>query len=178
MPHYVKPTIYDGGIRLEFTCTEEPGADCKIACPTDPKDPYGCETFSLERDADGTPWHIGYRYNGETDEETDGRLHQMLPIDRCLILEWDDLADNYAGEDCTLRSGEVEFFWEGDFYEWKYAEPKPDKRHEISAVLNDAEMDVADFIAIRREQMRDEMTRQVGKVRNVRWTIRMEAEEA
>lgn len=48
--------------------------------------------------------------------------------------------------------------------------------HTISAMLSDTEMDVADYIAMRREQMRDEMTRQVGKVRNVRWVIRMEAE--
>lgn len=115
MPHFVHPKIGYWGMRLEFTCTEQPGADCKITCPPDAGDPYRCESFVVERDDDGTPWHVGFESIVDG-----GRLHQMVPREECLILEWDDLEECYRGEDEPLREGEVVFEWVGDNYIWKY----------------------------------------------------------
>lgn len=116
MAHYVKPTIEPiYGLRVQFVCTEEPGSDCHITCPTDPKNLYGCEVYTMERDENGVPWHTGYDEDGN-----DAHLHQMVPTDRCLILEWDDLSECYAGEPGPLREGEIAFSWTGDGYEWRY----------------------------------------------------------
>ena len=53
MPHYVHPKISDWGVKLEFSCTEEPGAKCKITCPPDPRGPYySCEVFRAEHAAE------------------------------------------------------------------------------------------------------------------------------
>ena len=115
MPHYVHPKISDWGVKLEFSCTEEPGADCKIECQrTEDVDPYYCEVFTVTRDENGDPWHL---------IEGDGspRDHKMLPIDRCIILDWDDLDECYAGEPGPLREGEITFTWDGDNYVWEYA---------------------------------------------------------
>ena len=117
MPHFVHPKIDGGWLRLDFTCTEPSGADCKITCPPDQGEPYRCETFVVERDEDGTPWHIGHHFDFE------GRLHQMIPTEYCNILTWwDDLAECYAGEPGPLREGPIVFTWTGDNYEWRYAE--------------------------------------------------------
>jgi hypothetical protein len=116
MPHYVKPVIDGDWIGLEFRCDEPEGSICRITCPPE----HGCEVFTMEM-VDGEPWHTGYSYDDETDEESDGYLHKMIPRETCGILEWDALNETYAGEKTVLHEGEVVFKWEHDYYSWTYA---------------------------------------------------------
>ena len=53
------------------------------------------------------------------------------------------------------------------------------RRHELTMILRDEEMSNADFIAHTRESMRTEFLRALDNrmVKNVRWTIRLEAED-
>lgn len=126
MPHYVQPKISLGNyLHLEFTCTEEPGSACKLVCPTDPTDPYRCETYHLAW-IDGEPWHVGW--DDELDDERP--LHKMLPTDSCTILAFDYLNECFAGEDTDLRAGEIAFTWSPDdeSYVWTYASDAPERK--------------------------------------------------
>lgn len=120
MSHFVRPTIDGDWTGMEFTCTEPEGSMCRITCPPE----HSCEEFSMEL-VDGEPWHVGYRYDDETDEEIEGPLHKMVPVKSCTICQWDALNECYEGEPTTLREGEIVFTWNGDFYGWRYAEEKP-----------------------------------------------------
>jgi hypothetical protein len=121
MPHYVHPKIDGDWISLEFSCTEPEGADCRLVCPPDEAYKYGCESVTIERDEDGTPWHVGYRFDEATGKEVDSRLHRMVPADRCLILDWDNLDESYCGEPGPLREGEIVFrWWSEEWPEWEY----------------------------------------------------------
>jgi hypothetical protein len=116
MPHYVHPKIDGNWMGLSFSCTEEPGAKCKIICPPDPRGPYySCEEFRAET-IGGEVWHVGW--SEEADAEVP--LHKMIPTDRCGILEWDCLDEGYCGPAGPLREGEIAFIWNGDCYEWEY----------------------------------------------------------
>lgn len=122
MPHFVTPKISGGDYPyLDFTCTEEPGATCKLVCPTNADDPYSCEVYRLEW-IDGEPWHVGW--SAEHDDERP--LHKMLPTSSCTFLEFDALSECFAGKDAVeLRRGEVTFSWSPDdeSYVWEYAKP-------------------------------------------------------
>jgi hypothetical protein len=122
MPHIVKPYIDGDWIGVKFECTEPEGSLCRMRCPVDPKDPYRCEEIHAEP-IDGEWWHVGYHYDEETDEETEGPLHKMVPGPGCGIIEWDALNECFAGEgEQPLREGEIVFTWTGDNYEWTYKE--------------------------------------------------------
>jgi hypothetical protein len=118
MPHFVKPYIDGDWTGMDFTCTEPPEANCRLQCPG-----LDCEEFHVEW-IDGKPWHVGYKYDDETDEDTDGPLHEMSTGNPCSIIEWDALNEGYVGDRTILREGEVLFTWNDDFYEWQYVTPE------------------------------------------------------
>lgn len=121
MSHLVKPVIEGDWIGLKFECTEPEGSLCRMRCPHNPSDPYGCEELTPQQ-INGEWWHIGYD-DYETHEKP---LHKMEPAMSCNILEWDDLNECFAGEgEQPLVEGEVVFTWTGDNYEWRYAKPAP-----------------------------------------------------
>lgn len=112
MPHYVKPTISDWGVRLAFSCDEPADAMCRITCPPE----FGCETFVAEK-IDGV-WHHVEVYDDDGEEAP----HKMIPAPSCIILDWDALEECYIGEEEPLREGKITFSWSGDYYEWRYSD--------------------------------------------------------
>jgi hypothetical protein len=104
MPHYVELTIDPGEWpRLRFRCTEPVTGDCHAYCNGDHEE--------WRRD-EGDPslcWYCG---------------RALLQADECQILLFDDLDEGFAGDAGTVvRAGEVTFTWNGDCYEWVYAQP-------------------------------------------------------
>jgi hypothetical protein len=120
MPHYVKPYIDGDNIGLDFECTEPEGSLCRMMCP--PGDGYGCESVQVDQ-IDGEWWHTAIEvYNADSDR-LDLTRHKMVPAGRCTILDWDDKEECFGDGKTPLREGEIEFSWNGDFYEWRYVEP-------------------------------------------------------
>ena len=123
MPHYVHPVIDGDWISVRFTCDEPEGSMCRITCPPE----ESCEFFNVVF-VDGEPWHEGYRYDDETDEETEGPLHKMIGTKSCTIMEFDALQECFGGKgEQPLREGEVRFWWEDDGYMWDYVSPVSDR---------------------------------------------------
>jgi hypothetical protein len=116
MPHIVKPFIDGDWIGLDFECTEPETALCRMMCP--PGDSYACELLSPQL-IDGEWWHVGTDFDFETNPRP---LHKLVPAERCTILDWDDIAENFGDTKTPLREGEIEFAWNGDYYEWRYVE--------------------------------------------------------
>lgn len=94
------------GLSAEARCTAPKGADCRLVCDV------GCETFVIERDAAGNPWHI----------EDEAPLHRMHDAGHCNVVEYlnaepADIPDLHQGAPVRI-SVAVTPVWEGDFYAW------------------------------------------------------------
>jgi hypothetical protein len=119
MSHIVKPFIDGDHIGLDFECTEPEGSLCRLMCPPHSDSPYGCEMISPQQ-IDGEWWHFGRDF----DFDPPHPLHKLVAAPSCTILDWDDKEECFGDGKTPLREGEIEFAWNGDFYEWRYVEEK------------------------------------------------------
>lgn len=102
-PHRIEVLIEtDGYIEARMVCDANAGAPCRLWCD------HGCE----------------YIHGHEADELRDQG--------RCVQIEgwFDDVFDAYSGRTAPLRSGSVDFIWEGDYYTWRYADEREDEDDE------------------------------------------------
>lgn len=118
--HHIEWEFDTDGVNARAVCTEPEGADCRIHCV------HGCESWSIERDQDGTPYH---RTGHLEDDGTEIR-HDMQRVAYCNVTEF--LNDD-AGLLPELGSGQfvigqtpIEPVWENDYYSWKQAPVAPD----------------------------------------------------
>lgn len=93
-----------------FSCSAEIGAICRSWCAV------GCEEFCESQprrlpQSDGTTVVIG---------------HPWEDSGECRIVAWLEnsgtAGELYSGDDEPLRSGPIEYEWDGDAYLWQYAE--------------------------------------------------------
>lgn len=89
--------------RATFTCDALPGAECRTWCAV------GCDE-----------WCPG------------PEQHEQKDTGRCYVIEYlqnsGTAGEQYAGEETPLRDGPIVTSWEGDGYEWTYADPVVDRR--------------------------------------------------
>ena len=95
-------------------CHEPPGADCRLAGTPGCE----CESLAIERDPDGTPYHLVEAWGENV-------RHEMGPVDYCNVCEWlnesgviDELGESDRFEIGRTR---IEPVWTGDGYDWKRA---------------------------------------------------------
>lgn len=99
--HTLHVNLVYGVGQLSFTCESPPGAECRLIC------------------ADLDCLHAGWT---DADEDEDGHQHEMRDNGGCVILDWDDLAENGPGEQIPLHDGTpVQFRWDGDCWRWDLA---------------------------------------------------------
>ena len=95
--HFISVTLEaSGDINVRFYCQEPYGASCRLWCEE------GCVSTA--------------------DEGHD--THRLVDQGYCTkITGWfdDDPFDAYSGRSTPLRSGAIEFAWEGEYYSWFYA---------------------------------------------------------
>lgn len=90
----------------ELVCEEPPGADCRLTNAG-----CDCESIKLERDQDGTPYHM-----------VEDARHEMTTQEECnviLFLEEDTADHAEQGQRFLIGSHEIEPVWGGDYYEWR-----------------------------------------------------------
>lgn len=106
MSHTINWRIEQEFITGRLVCTEPPESDCRMVCPE------GCESWPCE--------------------------HELVDGGACNPIEFIENSDGpvfcYGGPEAPLRDGEVVFTWNGDYYEWDYADViEPKDPREIQA---------------------------------------------
>lgn len=107
--HFVTLTLSDdSGVKADFICSAPPGSDCRKYCA------QGCEYIT---DA--------CRQNHQWDEGFQGlpKCNLTTWIEECGGYWW----ESYDGPATMPRSGPISFTWEGDFYNWQYADEKSER---------------------------------------------------
>ena len=91
-------------------CEEPEGANCRLMGGPEC---YCDEAYRIERDPDGTPFHV---YEGER--------HSNIPMDGCnIVMSLDeDLLELGPREEFVIGSTPIAPVWDGDGYYWKRAE--------------------------------------------------------
>ena len=98
-------------VRAIVVCHEPEGSDCRLSGFPDCQ----CETWTIERDPDDTPYHMC----GE-------ERHEMHQVDYCNVVEF-LTADGFPEEEAaryqrfTLASIAITAEWTGDGYQWRKA---------------------------------------------------------
>lgn len=109
--HEIVWTFERGALAGRVVCHERPDADCRLEGSGD----CGCEAWTIERDPDGTPFHM-----------VDGVRHGNEPASDCnvvLFLEGGDDVEELAVADTSfeLTRTRIEPVWDYDHYLWKVA---------------------------------------------------------
>lgn len=118
--HRIQWTFDRDEVVGKVICEEPEGANCRLTggpeCYCEEPDGYYwcyCEDYHIERDPDGTPFHV---YEGER--------HSNIPMDGCnIVMSLDeDLLELGPREEFVIGSTPIAPVWDGDGYYWKRAE--------------------------------------------------------
>lgn len=111
----------------EIICDSDPEANCRLGGGDDCE----CESWTIQRDADGTAYHYAPAIEPFTPALRMNR-HVMHATPSCNFKTWIEEGDNVmemADKVYRFPIGQtvVEPSWEGDFYEWKLPEGANDE---------------------------------------------------
>lgn len=112
MPHYMVWEYDRETVVGKLVCDEPVGALCRLACVD-----AVCESFNVQWDADGEPWHV----------EGGVWQHMMCDDGQCnveLFVNDDPDSPIVLGpreERREIARTPITPIWEGDFYSWKFA---------------------------------------------------------
>jgi len=118
MPHLINPTISNGYIDANFSCTEPETALCHLYCSD-----LGCEeSFRLEElvhEKDGTVVHIT-SLGWDNEERHVIRTSKSCSLIDGLTEDWAEWSELYTGPKQALHQGEIALLWNGAGYDWTY----------------------------------------------------------
>lgn len=122
MCHFIQWSFDQDQVIGEIICDSDPGANCRLAGDEDCK----CESWTIQRDADGTAYHYAPATQPFEPALRMNR-HIMHAVPECNFKTWIEESDNimemHAGlYRFPIGKTVVEPQWEGDFYEWKLPE--------------------------------------------------------
>ena len=113
--HTMKADYRDGRVTLTPVCSAPESADCRVS----PRNGCTCESWTLERADDGTPYHRVDTFGGAE------VLHWMNTGGPCLVAEWLEDDPEAAGPAGNFPVAEFPIapVWQPEGgYTWKRAE--------------------------------------------------------